>query len=132
MNDVKKVLKKLGAKAKDFFMSVKEKKAKLAAKIAAYFVSAAALAAPAFAADGGGGGDVDPDAAFNNLIGFFATWIGRIGLVVAFIGGVMFGLAIKNDDADAKTRGLMTMVAGLIVFAVTKSLDLFGLTGGTL
>lgn len=130
MNDVKKVLKKLSTKAKDFFMSLKEKKTKLAARLATYFVSAAALAAPAFAE--GGGGDVDPDAAFNNLIGFFATWIGRIGLVVAFIGGVMFGLAIKNDDADAKTRGLMTMVAGLIVFAVTKSLDLFGLTGGTL
>lgn len=130
MNNVKKVLKKLGTKAKDFFMSLKEKKEKLAARIAAYFVSAAMLAAPAFAE--GDGGDVDPDAAFNNLIGFFATWIGRIGLMVAFIGGVMFGLAIKNDDADAKTRGLMTMVAGLIVFAVTKSLDLFGLTGGSL
>ncbi len=130
MNNVKKVLKKLGTKSKDFFMSLKEKKVKLAAQIAVSFISAAAFAAPAFAAGGGGGG-VDPDAAFNNIIGFFATWIGRIGLVVAFIGGVMFGLAIKNDDADAKTRGLMTLVAGLIVFAVTKSLDLFGLTGGT-
>ncbi len=130
MNNVKKVLKKLGTKSKDFFMSLKEKKVKLAAQIAVSFISAAAFAAPAFAA-GGGGGSVDPDAAFNNIIGFFATWIGRIGLVVAFIGGVMFGLAIKNDDADAKTRGLMTLVAGLIVFAVTKSLDLFGLTGGT-
>ncbi len=124
------MLKKLGTKSKDFFMSLKEKKVKLAAQIAVSFISAAAFAAPAFAAGGGGGG-VDPDAAFNNIIGFFATWIGRIGLVVAFIGGVMFGLAIKNDDADAKTRGLMTLVAGLIVFAVTKSLDLFGLTGGT-
>lgn len=83
------------------------------------------MAAPAFA------DDVDPDAMFNNTVGFFATWIGRIGLVVAFIGAVMFGLAIKNDDADGKTRGLMTLISGIVVFAVTKALDLFGLTTGT-
>lgn len=83
----------------------------------------------AFAADSGGGGTVDGEAAFNSVIGFFATWIGRIGLVVAFVGGVMFALAIKNDDAEAKTRGLMTLASGFVVFALTLSLDLFGITG---
>ena len=66
--------------------------------------------------------------AFNSVVGFFATWIGRIGLVVAFVGGVMFALAIKNDDAEAKTRGLMTLASGFVVFALTLSLDLFGIT----
>ena len=66
--------------------------------------------------------------AFNQVIGFFATWIGRIGLVVAFVGGVMFALAIKNDDAEAKTRGLMTLASGFVVFALTLSLNLFGIT----
>ncbi len=129
MNNVKKSLKKLSEKAKDFFMSLKEKKARFTAQMITYFVSALAFAAPAFAEGGGDG--VDPDAAFNNIIGFFATWIGRIGLVVAFVGAIMFGLAIKNDDADAKTRGLMTLVSGIVVFAVTKALDMFGLTGGS-
>lgn len=130
MNNVKKVLKKLGTKAKDFFMSLKEKKEKLTAKLAVSFIAALELAAPAFAADAGGG-DVDPDEAFNNVIGFMATWIGRVGLVIAFVGAVMFGLAIKNDDADGKQRGLMTLGAGFVVFAITKALDMFGLTGGT-
>lgn len=86
----------------------------------------------AFAAPAGGTGTsapaVDGEAAFNSVIGFFATWIGRIGLVVAFVGGVMFALAIKNDDAEAKTRGLMTLASGFVVFALTLSLNLFGIT----
>lgn len=84
----------------------------------------------AFAAPSGGtsGGTVDGEAAFNSVIGFFADWIGRIGLVVAFVGGVMFALAIKNDDAEAKTRGLMTLASGFVVFALTLSLQLFGIT----
>ena len=83
----------------------------------------------AFAEGGGGEGVADGEAAFNSVIGFFATWIGRIGLVVAFVGGIMFALAIKNDDAEAKTRGLMTLASGFVVFALTLSLDLFGITG---
>lgn len=71
--------------------------------------------------------DVNPDETFNKVITFFANWIGRIGLVVAFVGGIMFGLAIKNEDAEAKSRGLMTLVSGFVVFALTKSLNLFGI-----
>lgn len=67
---------------------------------------------------------------FNKIITFFADWIGRIGLVVAFVGGIMFALAIKNDDAEAKTRGLMTLASGFVVFALTLSLDMFGITTG--
>lgn len=131
MNNVKKVLRKLGTKAKDFFMTLKEKKERFAAQMLVSLLTAAEFAVPAFAAgggSGGGGGNVDPDAAFGNVVGFFATWIGRIGLVVAFVGAIMFGLAIKNDDADGKTRGLMTLISGFVVFAVTKALDMFGLT----
>lgn len=84
-------------------------------------VSVTAFAAPAAGSNAG-------EAAFNQVIGFFATWIGRIGLVVAFVGGIMFALAIKNDDAEAKTRGLMTLASGFVVFALTLSLNLFGIT----
>lgn len=89
---------------------------------------AMATAVSAFAEGNGEGGAVEGEAAFNEVVGFFATWIGRIGLVVAFVGGVMFALAIKNDDAEAKTRGLMTLASGFVVFALTLSLDLFGIT----
>ena len=41
----------------------------------------------------------------------------------------MFALAIKNEDAEAKSRGLMTLAAGFVVFAITGALDLFGITG---
>lgn len=82
----------------------------------------------AFADGEGGGADAGVDT-FNGIIKFFADWLGRIGLVVAFVGGIMFALAIKNDDADAKTRGLLTLASGFVVFALTLSLDLFGITG---
>lgn len=108
-------------------MSFKEKKEKLAVKLAVYFISAFSLATPAFATGSSGStGTADAgDEQFMTVINFFATWIGRIGLVVAFIGAVMFGLAIKNDDADNKTRGLMTLASGFVVFGVTKALDMF-------
>ena len=127
MNKVKKMLKKLGTKAKDLFMNLKAKKEKLTAKLAVYFISAVSLAAPAFAAsDSGTAGSADAGYdQFWTVINFFATWIGRIGFVVGFIGAIMFALAIRNDDADAKTRGLMTLASGFIVFGVTKALDMF-------
>lgn len=122
-NEQKKTsfLSVLNAKRKKFVLSV-------TTAMAMWMMSAAtAFAAPA----GGGGGTPaggDGEAMFNSVIGFFAEWIGRIGLVVGFIGAIMFGLAIKNDDADAKTRGLMTMASGFVVFAITKALNLFGIT----
>lgn len=46
------------------------------------------------------------------------TWILRLGGVVVFVGGVMFGLGWKSDDAEQKSRGISTIVAGCIVMAV--------------
>lgn len=63
----------------------------------------------------------------DNFIQLMADWIKKIGLFVAFIGGVQTGLAVKNDDADAKTRGIKTCAAGFIVSGICQSLDIFGL-----
>lgn len=112
---------------KGFFSALNAKRKKIALSITTAVTMAMATAVSAFA-EGGEGGVVDGEAAFNEVVGFFATWIGRIGLVVAFVGGVMFALAIKNDDAEAKTRGLMTLASGFVVFALTLSLNLFGIT----
>ncbi len=114
---------------KGFFSALNAKRKKIALSITTAVTMAMATAVSAFAEGGGEGGVVDGEAAFSQVVGFFATWIGRIGLVVAFVGGVMFALAIKNDDAEAKTRGLMTLASGFVVFALTLSLDLFGITG---
>lgn len=115
-----------------FFSAAKSKCKKVITTVSTMVTMAMVSAVTAFAegegGGGGGGGTVDGEAAFNQVIGFFATWIGRIGLVVAFVGGVMFALAIKNDDAEAKTRGLMTLASGFVVFALTLSLNLFGIT----
>lgn len=105
------------------------KRKKIVASLTAMVMMSVMSAVTAFA-DGEGGG-VDGEAAFNEVVGFFATWLGRVGLVVAFVGGIMFALAIKNDDAEAKTRGLMTLASGFVVFALTLSLDLFGITGAS-
>ena len=119
LNPVKRFLSAANAKRKKVMLS-------LSTMVTMAMVST--VSAFAEGEGGGGGGSVDGEAAFNSVIGFFATWIGRIGLVVAFVGGIMFALAIKNDDAEAKTRGLMTLASGFVVFALTLSLDLFGIT----
>ena len=80
----------------------------------------------AFAAGGAGGGS---EAAYNSTIEFFITWIRRIGMMVAFVGAIMFALAIKNNDAEQKQAGLITMIAGFIVAALCAASDMFNLFG---
>ena len=63
---------------------------------------------------------------FGTVMTFLITWIRRIGLAIAFIGAIMFGLAIKDDDARGKQSGLMTLAAGFIVAAVCTAADMFG------
>ena len=36
---------------------------------------------------------------FDGVIKVIATWLGRIGLVVGFFGGVQLALGFRNDDA---------------------------------
>lgn len=126
-NDTSAVEVKRGGKIKGFFSALNAKRKKMFAALTTALTMSMMSAVTAFADDAGLGGDAG-EAQFNAVISFFAVWIGRIGLVVGFIGAVMFALAIKNDDADAKTRGLMTMASGFVVFAVTQALSLFGIT----
>ena len=115
--------------AKSFIAALNAKRKKLMLSLSTMVAMSMVTAISAFAEGGSGaGGNNAGEEQFNTVIQFFATWIGRIGLVVGFIGAVMFGLAIKNDDADAKTRGLMTMASGFVVYAVTFALDMFGIT----
>lgn len=60
---------------------------------------------------------------FDTVVDFIVTWVQRIGYVIGFIGAVQFGLAFKNDDADGKQRGLMTLASGFIVVAICIAYD---------
>ena len=55
---------------------------------------------------------------FDNVVSFIVTWVQRIGYVIGFIGAVQFGFALKQDDADGKQRGLMTLASGFVVVAI--------------
>ncbi len=78
-----------------------------------------------FAATEGGSGSTEGVETFNTVVEFIVDWVARIGLVVGFIGAVQFALGFKDDSADGKTRGLMCLASGFIVFAVAKAYDMF-------
>lgn len=63
----------------------------------------------------------------DGFISFVCDWLLKIGGVVALIGAVMFALGWQRDDAEGKSRGLMTMMAGFMVIAISQSKGLFGL-----
>jgi len=109
-------------------MNQKNKKfAKIFTVLFTIAVVTSLTALTAFAAGGGGGGG--SEAAYQSTIEFFITWIRRIGMMVAFVGAIMFALAIKNNDAEQKQAGLITMIAGFIVAALCAASDMFNLFG---
>lgn len=59
------------------------------------------------------------------------TWVTRLGGVVMFVGGITFGLGWKSDDAEQKSRGIQTMIAGGIVIAVAALSGTFFSGGGS-
>lgn len=63
----------------------------------------------------------------DGFITFVCDWLLKIGGVVALIGAVMFALGWQREDAEGKSRGLLTMMAGFMVIAISQSKGLFGL-----
>lgn len=63
----------------------------------------------------------------DSFIDFVCEWLVKIGGVVALVGGVMFALSWQRDDAEGKSRALMTVMAGGMVVAIGLSKHLFGL-----
>lgn len=66
---------------------------------------------------------------FNQVILFIAGWIAKLGMVVGFFGAVQCAFGFKNDDADAKVKGLRTLISGFIVFAIANEGTLSTLFG---
>ena len=101
------------------------KNTKFARLFAALFtvaVMTSVCAVTAFAEGAGGS-----EAAYQSTIEFFITWIRRIGMMIAFVGAIMFALAVKNNDSEQKQSGLITMVDGFIVAALCAASSMFDL-----
>lgn len=58
------------------------------------------------------------DGMWNTMVDVISTWVSRLGLMVLFVGGIQFALGWKREDADGKTQGVQTMIAGGIVLAL--------------
>lgn len=63
----------------------------------------------------------------DDFIEFICSWLKKIGAVVMLVGAVLFALGWQRDDAEGKTRGLQTLMAGAMVVAIGASPDIFGL-----
>ena len=61
------------------------------------------------------------------FITFVCEWLLIIGGVVAMVGAVMFALGWQREDAEGKTKGLLTLMAGFMVIGISQSPSLFGL-----
>lgn len=65
------------------------------------------------------------DAEFKAIMDFIGSWIGRVGALAAFIGAIMFGLSVRNNDAGQKVGALKTIAAGGITISVSAMLSSF-------
>lgn len=62
---------------------------------------------------------------FQNILSFISRWTRRIGAAGTLIGAVLFGFAVKENNAVTKTTALKTFAAGAIVVSVSAILPLF-------
>lgn len=114
------IMKKVTNKAKSAKILLKTKF--LIASTYIYLLFSELMLSTAYAS---GTGATAGDDKFQTVIDFITPWISKLGGVVILFGAVEFGLAFKNDDAEGKTKGIRTAIAGCIVFAVGMSADLF-------
>ena len=76
-------------------------------------------------AEAAGGGGVNADTLWTTISDLIKTWVTRLGGVVMFVGGIIFGLGWKSDDSEQKSRGISTIIAGAIVIAVAALTSTF-------
>lgn len=69
--------------------------------------------------------DSTADTLWTKISDLMETWVTRLGGVVMFVGGILFGLGWKNNDAEQKSQGISTIVAGAIVIAVAAMTSTF-------
>lgn len=67
------------------------------------------------------------DGAYQDVINFIVKWLKRAGLAVGFFGGVMIFWSMKQEDADGKQKGILTLIAGFGVAALCQCVSIFHL-----
>lgn len=73
----------------------------------------------------GGGGTSNADTLWGEIKGVITTWTNRLGGVIMFIGGIMFALGWRSEDAEQRSKGIQTVIAGALVLAVVGIIDQF-------
>ncbi len=61
------------------------------------------------------------DSKWNNFTDFILPWVTRFGGGIILVGAIEFGVGFKQEDANARTIGIRTVIGGAIVFAVGLS-----------
>lgn len=61
----------------------------------------------------------------DKFLDFACDWLVKIGGTIGLVGGVMFALSWQRDDAEGKSKALMTIMAGLMLIAVAQTRDIF-------
>ena len=69
--------------------------------------------------------DAAAKAEFTAIMNFIGSWTRRVGALGLLIGGIMFALAIKDNNAVSKITGLRALSAGAIIAAVSALLPKF-------
>jgi len=70
-------------------------------------------------------GAAGADAEFTAIMTFIGGWVGRVGALTLFIGSIMFGFSVKDNNAAVKVTALKTIAAGAIVSAIAVILPQF-------
>lgn len=62
---------------------------------------------------------------FSAILTFIGKWTRRVGALAFFIGTVMFGFSVKDNNAGGKITSLKTVSAGGLAMAVSAVLPTF-------
>jgi hypothetical protein len=70
----------------------------------------------------------DSEAIFSDLISDIFGWIGWGALIFAAYEAFHLAMAIKEADGPGKKNAILGMIGGFVGFAISQSLDIFGIT----
>ena len=67
--------------------------------------------------------------AVSNIISVVLSFAMYIGIALGVWGGVMFGLAVKNEEPESKQKALMTLIAGIVLMGLKSLMTAIGFIG---
>ena len=75
-------------------------------------------------------GASDPGTIIGQVLGIILYVANFLGSALILWGLVMFGLSIKNDEPESKTKALMCTFAGVLLFSLRFVLKMAGIISG--